>query len=392
MLTVAPARTVERGTTNEVSTKVVPAIDLVLETFKAGKMIRQETLGTIYATQTTSKPTRHYEKIIDRTIAANGPELAAGQTVTANTLRGRPVAQIRGETPQPAAAAALRGPAHIPAITMAALADLILPAAPRNAAPRNANPFTALAAGIALKATAGAIAEATKKDTPEKEREKAAQAQQQEQKKNEEQLTREAAEFARTRAEVTSRLAGKAPEAKGTAAAALQQAQGIVESSHTIESAQAALQMTQVIEQRIELENENREEEQALRFTAQPAQAQLLAEQYQSEGADGRFKTLILEALTEATPALQAQHTLAILENSDFGRNLIAQVTEDLADAGDLADAADRYDARGEQALETENGPEYPTLETEYLELAGLNFPAGLRGLAAEERALALAA
>lgn len=301
----------------EVKTKVVPThqIDLVTTYFRNGEAIRQEseTIGKLYGTETEVVVTRPglrastIAAIADRTLDNNQEQLDAGGDAAMVTRGGRVVGFVRPiqkeREPEMAELAA--------AFTAQPFQDLI--------PPKNET-LLPLEGPAAIGAAIAGVIEALTTETPEARAEK--------ERAEREELDAARQTLIQKKSEVEARMAAIDPDhslakaALGAEAALLGGASGAL-SAETIQSAIAQASALEVPLTTGDADKEFAKPLEGTKFAS-------LAESYQSDGAIGTFKHLALEAAAATTPSAEALATLDFLRNSDFGRSIIAQVSEDI--------------------------------------------------------------
>lgn len=377
MIAQAPAKRTE-ATTPEVTTTLAPKAHLILEHFRNGEKFKSEHLATLYEakTQTTprqvtieitsARPTNHVAKITDRTAAANADALLAGLKVPALTLHGRSIGLVQAATgPAP-----LKSPtpkAGIPA----SFAELTAPALPKASAP-----FAGLALGIAAKALTEVLTE-----SPQERKERQRRDQDEATK-----LRQAQGDLARTRAEIDTRLQSAKSSTKENLGAETAKIDSIA-AGNSPEAFRSAIETARAIQSRVEAADQEKREPIAterefaaiaIRPMATATQEPIatppntLIERYQELGAEGRFKSQILEALTIEAPTREARQTLEILGATPYGTAMITDVRNDLAELM----AAPR--AKEAQHAATETARPFESLIDDQL-FKDLAFPGKLR-------------
>jgi hypothetical protein len=320
MLAAQPQK---REVSQESTPVAVAEIKLVEYSFK-GTALGPELQGTrVLSTSTVFESNvRSRVKITDQAIARSEAELSKGNTVTAQTARrGIPVARI---TPQIEALPfskpeayrfskpeAYRQPSSTPQATPSPTLDI----------------FSSLTAPILTNALANAITELLTESPAEKEKRILAEKREEEKKRQELQSLQQAALAER------NELAAKIPSRNLATKSEIGALDAMI-SSTDIGTVKNAIAIGKNIEARAQAETEIsipralQEDRQEAVISISNNAINELQMSYQTKGAEGIFSSLVLEALTSASPTAEALETLTTIRIS--APTMFAAIVNDL--------------------------------------------------------------
>jgi hypothetical protein len=312
MLAAQPQK---REVSQESTPVAVAEIKLVEYSFK-GTALGPELQGTrVLSTSTVFESNvKSRVKITDQEIARSEAELSKGNTVTAQTARrGIPVARI---TPQIEALPfskpeAYRQPSSTPQATPSPTLDI----------------FSSLTAPILTNALAKAITDLLTESPAEKEKRILAEKREEEKKRQELQSLQQAALAER------NELAAKIPSQNLAIKSEIGALDAMI-SSTDIGTVKNAIAIGKNIEARAQAETEIsipralQEDKQEAVISISNKAINELQLSYQTKGAEGIFSSLVLEALTSASPTAEALETLTTIRTS--APTILAAIVNDL--------------------------------------------------------------